>query len=97
MSDLLLPGGDLILSTINRTLKAYLAAIVGAEYILGLLPKGTHDYAKLIRPSELDAWLRRCGLEVLDVAGVTYLPWLERCSISNDCSINYLVHARRPA
>lgn len=91
---LLQPGGHLILSTINRNLKAYLLSIVGAEYILGLLPKGTHQYEKFIKPSELSTWLRKGGFTVIDLAGMRYLPGVEHCTITNTPSVNYLVHAK---
>lgn len=91
---LLRPGGDLFVATINRTLQSYLGAIVAAEYALGLLPRGTHSYARFIRPAELSRWLRSSGFEVLDIAGVHYVPWINRCTLSNRPSINYLLHAR---
>ncbi|MGH8247668.1 MAG: bifunctional 2-polyprenyl-6-hydroxyphenol methylase/3-demethylubiquinol 3-O-methyltransferase UbiG [Gammaproteobacteria bacterium] len=91
---LLEPGGSLVLATINRTLKAYAGAILGAEYVLRLLPRGTHDYARFIRPSEIRRWLGATGLCVVDIAGVRYVPWLDRCSLTDDPSINYLLHAR---
>ena len=91
---LLRPGGHLVLSTINRTLRAYLGAVLGAEYLLRLLPRGTHDYARFIRPSELEHWLRACGLELMDVTGIRYLPWVDHCALSQDPSINYIAHAR---
>jgi 2-polyprenyl-6-hydroxyphenyl methylase/3-demethylubiquinone-9 3-methyltransferase len=92
---LLEPGGHLVLSTINRTPQAFLAAIVGAEYIAGLLPRGTHDYARFIRPSELAAWLRAAGFTVLDVTGVRYLPWANRCMLARSPAVNYMMHARK--
>jgi 2-polyprenyl-6-hydroxyphenyl methylase/3-demethylubiquinone-9 3-methyltransferase len=92
---LLAPGGSLFLSTINRNLRAYLAAVVGAEYLLGLLPKGTHDYARFIRPSELAGWLRRCGLDIVSIRGLHYLPVLNRAVLADRPGVNYLVHARR--
>lgn len=91
------PGGDVFLSTINRTPKAYLFAIIGAEYVLRMLPKGTHDYARFIRPSELAAWLRAAGLELRDTRGIVYNPLTDRYSLSDDIAVNYLVHAVRPA
>ncbi|OGT79559.1 MAG: bifunctional 3-demethylubiquinol 3-O-methyltransferase/2-polyprenyl-6-hydroxyphenol methylase [Gammaproteobacteria bacterium RIFCSPLOWO2_02_FULL_61_13] len=94
---LLQPGGDLILSTLNRNLKAYLGAVVAAEYLFRLLPIGTHDYARFIRPAELRRMLARHGFTVIDLVGLQYFPWLDRCSLSNDVSINYMVHARRDA
>ena len=94
---LLQPGGDLIVSTLNRNLKSYLGAVVAVEYLLRLLPKGTHDYARFIRPAELRRMLERHGFTIVDLVGLQYIPWLERCSLSNDVSINYMIHARRDA
>ncbi len=91
---LLQPGGDLIVSTLNRNLKAYLGAVVAAEYLFRLLPIGTHDYARFIRPAELRRMLARHGFTVIDLVGLQYFPWLAQCSLSNDVSINYMVHAR---
>jgi 2-polyprenyl-6-hydroxyphenyl methylase/3-demethylubiquinone-9 3-methyltransferase len=91
------PGGDLFFSTINRTPKAYAFAVLGAEYVLKMLPKGTHDYDRFIRPSELAQWLRNAGLTVEDVCGITYNPLTRRYRLNeSDVSVNYLVHARRP-
>jgi 2-polyprenyl-6-hydroxyphenyl methylase/3-demethylubiquinone-9 3-methyltransferase len=86
------------LSTINRNPKAYLFAIVGAEYLLRLLPRGTHDYAKFIRPSELSHWLRDTGLESDDITGLTYNPLTGVYRLDpRDVDVNYMVAARRPA
>lgn len=93
-AELLTAGGHLVLATINRTLQSYLAAIVGAEYVLRLLPRGTHDYARFIKPAELGRWLRAAGFDVIDMAGMTYLPWLDSCSLSHNTAVNYLVYAR---
>jgi len=90
------PGAPVVFSTINRNPKAYALAIVAAEYVLGLLPRGTHDYAKLIRPSELDRWARAAGLEVVEIRGMTYNPLLKTASLSDDCDVNYLMLCRRP-
>lgn len=87
------PGGHLFFSTLNRNAKAYLMAVVGAEYILNLLPKGTHDYAKFIKPSELAAWLRQSGLELQHQSGVTYNPLNKQYSLTQDTSVNYMLHA----
>ncbi|GIX30647.1 MAG: ubiquinone biosynthesis O-methyltransferase [Porticoccaceae bacterium] len=95
---LVAPGGDLFFSTLNRNPKAWLLAVVGAEYLLGLLPRGTHDYRKFIRPSELAAWLRAAGCEVVELAGITYNPLTGNFRIDpRDVDVNYLVHARRIA
>lgn len=90
------PGGDIIFSTINRNPKAFALAIVGAEYITGLVPRGTHEYDKFIRPSELDGWARRAGLDVLGVRGLRYNPVLKSARLTDDLSINYFMHCRRP-
>ena len=89
------PGATVVFSTINRNAKAYALAIVAAEYVLGLLPRGTHDYAKFIRPSELDRWARAAGLEVVEIKGITYNPLLKSARLSDDCDVNYLMHCRR--
>jgi 2-polyprenyl-6-hydroxyphenyl methylase/3-demethylubiquinone-9 3-methyltransferase len=88
------PGGDVFVSTINRNLKAYLLAIVGAEYVLNLLERGTHTYERFIRPSELARWAREAGLEVLDSAGLEYDPLRETARQSADVSVNYMMHLR---
>ncbi len=95
MAALLQPGGHLFLATINRNLKSWLAAVVGAEYLLNLLPRGTHDYARFIRPPELAAWLRESGLAVSSVKGMQYLPGLNRAWLIDSPAVNYLVHARK--
>ena len=89
------PGGDVIFSTINRNPKAYLLAVIGAEYVLGLLPRGTHDYGKFIRPSELDAWSRGAGLTLEALEGLTYNPMTRRYRLSGDVDVNYLARLRR--
>lgn len=90
------PGGDVYFSTINRNPKAYLFAIVGAEYVLKLLPRGTHDFKKFIRPSELAKWLREAGLELQGMTGLTYNPITKNYSLDdNDVSVNYLVHTKK--
>ena len=91
---LLRPGGDLILATINRNLKSYLSAVIGAERLFGLLPKGTHDYAGFIRPSELGRWLRKANFNILDIRGMLYIPGIRYCALTNDPGINYLLHAQ---
>ncbi len=90
---LLKPDGHLFLSTINRNPKSYLFAIVGAEYILNLLPRGTHDYDKLIKPAELVNWCRDAGLEVHDLTGMTYNPITRTYKLGNDVDVNYMAHA----
>ena len=91
---LLRPGGHLIAATINRTARAWLGAIIGAEYLLRLLPRGTHEYRRFIRPSELSAWTRAAGFEVVDISGMSYLPWADRAALTADPAVNYLLHAR---
>jgi 2-polyprenyl-6-hydroxyphenyl methylase/3-demethylubiquinone-9 3-methyltransferase len=91
------PGGDVVCSTINRNAKAFALAIVGAEYVLRLLPRGTHQYSRLIRPSELARWARAAGLELVDLAGLEYNPATRQARISADASVNYLAHFRRVA
>lgn len=90
------PGGHVFFSTINRNPKAWLMAIVGAEYILRMLPKGTHEYRKLIKPSELGQWARRAGLEVRELTGMHYNPLGQRYSLGPGVDVNYLVHTSRP-
>jgi 2-polyprenyl-6-hydroxyphenyl methylase/3-demethylubiquinone-9 3-methyltransferase len=86
------PGGTLIVSTLNRNPKSYLFAILGAEYLLRLLPRGTHDYARFIRPSELHAWIRPTELRVTDMAGITYNPITQTYRLDpRDLDVNYLV------
>ncbi len=94
---LLKPGGRLFVSTLNRTPAAFALAIVGAEYIARLLPKGTHQYRDFIKPSELAAWLRDSGLQMEDVSGLLYEPWRNAARISARTDVNYLVCALKPA
>jgi 2-polyprenyl-6-hydroxyphenyl methylase / 3-demethylubiquinone-9 3-methyltransferase len=89
------PGGDVFISTINRNLKSFALAIVGAEYIANLVPRGTHEYARLLKPSEVARFARAAGLEVVDIAGLAYDPVREQCSLTSDPSVNYLLHLRR--
>ena len=91
------PGGHLVFSTINRNPKSFLMAIVGAEYILRILPRGTHEYAKLIRPSELCAWARQAGLTIEDLIGMHYNPLTRNCTLGGNVDVNYMVYARREA
>jgi len=90
------PGGSVFFSTINRNPKAFLFAIVGAEYLLKLLPAGTHEYRKFIRPSELDAWAREAGLELADSTGLHYNPLTREYWLAPNVDVNYLMHFRRP-
>ena len=94
-SRLVKPGGHVIFSTINRNPKSYLYAIIGAEYLLKLLPKGTHDYAKFIRPSELSRWLRQTPLESVDITGLNYNPLTQEYSLSPNVDVNYMIAAVR--
>jgi len=89
------PGGLVFFSTINRNAKSFAFAIVGAEYVLGLLPKGTHEYARFIRPSELSRACRDAGLAVFDLTGMTYNPFTKVYSLGRDVDVNYLLGARR--
>lgn len=89
------PGGDIFFSTLNRNIKSYLFAIVGAEYILKLLPKNTHDFAKFIRPSELSEWARKSGLQLQHMKGITYNVFTKKYHLSDDVSVNYLMHFKK--
>jgi 2-polyprenyl-6-hydroxyphenyl methylase / 3-demethylubiquinone-9 3-methyltransferase len=89
------PDGQVFFSTISRNLKAYLYAVVGAEYVLNLLPKGTHDYARFLRPAELAAYCRDAGLAVEEISGMSYNPLAKTYSLGRDTSVNYLMRARR--
>ena len=89
------PGGNLFFSTINRTPKAYLYLIIGAEYVLNILPRGTHEFDRFIKPSELAACLRKSRLEIVEMAGMQYDPFRRTCSLNSDLSTNYIVHARK--
>ncbi len=89
------PGGDIFFSTINRNPKSFLMAIVGAEYLLRLLPRGTHEYARFIRPSELEAWGRAAGLNAAGISGLHYNPLTGKFSSGGDVDVNYLMHFRR--
>ena len=96
LARLVRPGGHVFISTLNRTLKSYAMAVIGAEYVLRLLPAGTHTYEKFIRPSELRQWARAAGLRVIDIAGLDYDPFSRRTQLTADASVNYLMHLRRP-
>lgn len=89
------PGGHVFFSTLNRNPKSYCFAILGAEYLLKMLPKDTHDYTKFIKPSELSAWARQSYLQAQELKGITYSPFTKKFSLSDDISVNYLLHATR--
>jgi len=91
------PGGHVFFSTINRNPKSFLFAIVGAEYVLKLLPSGTHEYAKFIRPSELEAWARKAGLRLESSIGMQYNPFSKEYSLGSNLDVNYLMYFQRPA
>ena len=93
---LLKPGGQAFFSTINRNPKSYVFAIIGAEYVLKLLPKGTHDFSKFIKPSELESWSRAAGLQSLELTGMSYNPFSQTYSLGPDVSVNYLLHCQKP-
>ena len=95
-AELLKPGGHVFFSTINRNPKSFVFAIVGAEYILNLLPKGTHEYDKFIRPSELEQWARDAGLELTDSIGLHYNPLTREYSLGANVDVNYLMYFQRP-
>lgn len=90
------PGGDIVVSTLNRTPLAFGVAILGAEYIARVLPRGTHEYLKFIRPSELGRWGRAAGLELMDLTGISYNPLTRAFRLSRDTQVNYLAHFRKP-
>ena len=96
LGQLLQPGGSLFMSTINRTPKAFGMAIVAAEYLLGLVAKGTHEYARLVRPAELAGYARSAGLELVHIAGMNYNPLTHTCSLGGAPDVNYLAHFRAP-
>ena len=89
------PGGSVFFSTINRNPKAYLFAVIGAEYLLNMLPKGTHEYQKFIKPSELSSWARDSGLNVNKLRGMGYNPLIDHYSLGDDVSVNYLIHTQK--
>jgi 2-polyprenyl-6-hydroxyphenyl methylase/3-demethylubiquinone-9 3-methyltransferase len=89
------PGGWVFLSTINRNPKSYLFAVIGAEYVLNLLPRGTHDYARFIKPSELAQSCRNAGLTLVDLTGMSYNPISKTYWLGKDTSVNYMVSCRR--
>jgi 2-polyprenyl-6-hydroxyphenyl methylase/3-demethylubiquinone-9 3-methyltransferase len=91
------PGGQVFLSTLNRNAKAYLVAVLGAEYLLNLLPRGTHDYARFLKPAELSRLCRNAGLDVLEITGLRYNPFSREGMVGADTDINYLLRAQRRA
>jgi 2-polyprenyl-6-hydroxyphenyl methylase/3-demethylubiquinone-9 3-methyltransferase len=95
LAQLLKPGGTLVLSTLNRNLRSFLGAIVGGEYLLGLIPRGTHEYERLIRPAELARWARAAGLTVEELTGIELNPFTARAALSPDVAVNYLAHLRK--
>jgi 2-polyprenyl-6-hydroxyphenyl methylase / 3-demethylubiquinone-9 3-methyltransferase len=95
LATLVKPGGAVFVSTINRNLKSFLLAIVAAEYLLSLIPRGTHEYDRLIRPSQLDRWARAAGLSMRELAGLEFNPLTSSCHLSRDTSVNYLAHLER--
>ncbi len=94
-AQLVKPGGHVFFSTLNRNPKSYLFAIIGAEYVLNLLPRGTHDYAKFIKPSELAQWCRNAGLQVQELTGMSYNPLIKTYALGSDTGVNYLVACQR--
>ena len=94
-SDLLKDNGDIFFSTINRNPKSYLFAVIGAEYILNLLPKGTHEYSKFIKPSELASWIRNSGLNLKETIGLSYNPITDNYWLGKDIEVNYMVHVTK--
>lgn len=95
-ADLCRPGGEIFFSTINRNPKSYALLILGAEYLLKLLPRGTHEFAKFIRPSELCTAIEQAGLEVRDISGMAYNPFTKKAAINDGVDANYIVHAHKP-
>jgi len=91
------PGGDLFFSTINRSPKSYAMAILGAEYLLKLVPKGTHAYDKLIKPSELSRWIRSANLQLVDICGLEYNPITKQYKLSSNTDVNYMIHVKKPS
>ena len=96
LAALLRPAGDLFVSTLNRTPKAFALGIVGAEYLLRLVPRGTHEYERFIRPSELDEYARDCGLQLVDLIGIVYDPFQQNFRLGPDVDVNYIAHFRAP-
>ena len=97
VATLVKPGGTVVISTLNRNPKSYVFAVIGAEYVLGLLPKGTHDWSRFIKPSEIAAWGRRVHLELIEIIGMTYNPLSRQYRLERDVSVNYLMALRKSA
>ena len=97
VATLVKPGGTVIISTLNRNPKSYLFAVIGAEYVLGLLPRGTHDWSRFIKPSEIAAWGRRVRLDLVEMIGMTYNPLSRQYRLERDVSVNYLMALRKSA
>jgi 2-polyprenyl-6-hydroxyphenyl methylase / 3-demethylubiquinone-9 3-methyltransferase len=95
LATLVRPGGAVFISTLNRNLKSFLLAIVGAEYLTNLIPRGTHEYERLIRPAELARWARSAGLTLRELAGIELNPFTDHCTLSRDVAVNYLAHLER--
>ncbi len=95
LATLVRPGGEVVVSTLHRNWRAFLVAIVGAEYVARALPRGTHEYLKFIRPSELARWGREAGLELRDLSGISYNPLTRAFSLSTRTDVNYLAHFHR--
>jgi 2-polyprenyl-6-hydroxyphenyl methylase/3-demethylubiquinone-9 3-methyltransferase len=95
LATLVRPGGAVFISTLNRNLKSFLLAIVGAEYVMKLIPRGTHEYDRLIRPAELARWARSADLSLRELAGIELNPFTEHCSLSRNIAVNYLAHLER--
>lgn len=92
LARLVRPGGTIFVSTLNRNIRSFLLAIVGAEYVMRLLPRGTHEYERFIRPAELAGWARRAHLSLVHTAGLHYDPFRDRCDLNSDVSVNYIAH-----
>jgi len=97
LGKLVRPGGHVFISTINRNFRSFALAIVGAEYVANLVPRGTHEYERLLKPSEVARFARAAGLEVMDIAGLQYDPLREQCTLDSNPSVNYLMHLTRRA
>ena len=96
-SDLLKPGGQMFLSTLNRNPRSFITAIVGAEYIFNILPKGTHEWAKFIKPSELERFMRDAGIKLIESKGMFYNPIFHTANLNNDLGVNYMMHGSKNA